>query len=37
MNSRTVVRRVVSRLDGRALSTALCGLQHHQQQQDPRA
>jgi hypothetical protein len=32
-----VVRRVARRLDVRALSTALCGLQQHQMAQDPRA
>ncbi len=32
-----VVRRVASRLDVRARSTALCGLQQHQEVQDPRA
>ena len=30
MNTVVVVRRVASRLDVRALSTALCGLQHDQ-------
>ena len=37
VNTVVVVRRVASRLDVRALSTALCGLQQHQKVQDPRA
>jgi len=37
VSSVVVVRRVASRLDVRALSTALCGLRSLQQQQDPRA
>ncbi len=36
MNTMIVVRRAVSRLDVRALSTALCGL-HQKIGQDPRA
>jgi len=37
MTAVVVVRRVVSRLDVRALSTALCGPCRYQQQRDPRA
>lgn len=37
MSQVVVVRRAVARLDVRALSTALCGLQPHQMMQDPRA
>ena len=37
MNTVVVVRRAVARLDVRALSTALCGLQPYQRVQDPRA